>query len=70
MHGDATTGLIYLGIMFLAYFLPAIVACNRGHHNRLAITVLNLVLGWTLLGWLIALVWACTAVRRQVEFVS
>jgi hypothetical protein len=31
----------------------------------LAIGVLNFFLGWTLLGWIGALVWACTADVRQ-----
>ena len=56
--------LLFLGILFLAlYFLPATIASARGHHNRLAIWVLNLFLGWTALGWIAALVWAFTAVR-------
>jgi hypothetical protein len=46
------------------YFLPTLVAYWRGHHNRFAIGLLNLLLGWTLFGWAIALVWAVTVVRR------
>ena len=49
-------------ILFVAiYFLPAIVARKRHHRQTLAIFILNLLLGWTLLGWVIAMVWACTA---------
>jgi len=40
------------------YFLPSIVGSR--HHNASAIFILNLFLGWTFLGWVIALVWACT----------
>jgi hypothetical protein len=55
------TGLA-LGVIILAiYFIPAIVASNRRHRNRTAIGVLNLLLGWTLIGWVAALVWALTA---------
>ena len=39
------------------YFLPTIIGSNK--KNRLAIFVLNLLLGWTVIGWIIALVWAC-----------
>jgi hypothetical protein len=54
--------LIYaLGVVF--YFIPAGVAGMRDHHNSIAIFVLNLLLGWTFVGWVIALVWACTEVR-------
>jgi hypothetical protein len=42
------------------YFVPTIVANRRGHNQRLAILMLNIFLGWTLLGWVVALVWACT----------
>ncbi|MGH6803055.1 MAG: superinfection immunity protein [Methyloceanibacter sp.] len=49
------------------YFLPAIVAGLRGHHNSGAIFALNLLLGWTALGWIIALVWSFTAVQAPVK---
>lgn len=50
-------------VLLLIYFAPAIVAAYRGHHDKLAIGVLNVLLGWTGLGWIGALVWACTAPR-------
>lgn len=45
--------------MFLLYFLPAII--GRDKRDASGIFLLNLFLGWTLIGWLIALVWACSA---------
>ena len=45
------------------YLLPSLVAWYRRHHQGGAIIVLNLFLGWSLLGWVVALVWALTAVR-------
>lgn len=42
------------------YFLPTIIALANNHHNAVAIFVLNLLLGWTLVGWVIALVWVLT----------
>jgi Superinfection immunity protein len=54
--------------VFLAfYFVPAFIAGGRKHHQTFAIFMLNLLLGWTLLGWVVALVWACTAVRPAPE---
>jgi hypothetical protein len=41
------------------YFLPTIIGWHK--RNAGAIFVLNLLLGWTLVGWIIALVWALTA---------
>jgi hypothetical protein len=50
--------LMLAGILLL-YFLPALVAGRRGHPQATAIFVLNLLLGFTVLGWVGALVWAC-----------
>lgn len=49
--------LLLIGV--LLYFVPLVVASNRRHRQVLAIGVLNFFLGWTLIGWVIALVWAC-----------
>lgn len=43
----------------LIYFIPSIVATIRKHNNRNPIIV-NLFLGWTFFGWVIALIWALT----------
>lgn len=42
----------------LVYFLPAIVALNYGIRRKYAVSTLNLLLGWTFVGWAVALVWA------------
>lgn len=56
--------LIILVVLSL-YMLPWFVAVQRNHHQSSAIAVLTLFLGWTFLGWVVALVWACTAVRTN-----
>ena len=43
---------------FILYFLPSIVALVRGRRDTVSIALLNIFLGWTLVGWVIALVWA------------
>lgn len=45
-------------------FLPTIIALLRGHDNTFAIFLTNLLLGWTGIGWIIALIWSFTAIRR------
>jgi len=40
------------------YFLPTYEAWNNKHQNLTSIGLLNLFLGWTLVGWVIAIVWA------------
>ncbi len=52
--------LILVIILFL-YFLPWMVADIRKHNNTGAIAVLNIFLGWTFIGWVLALVWAMTS---------
>jgi len=48
-------------------FLPTIIALLRGHDNTFAIFLTNLLLGWTGIGWIIALIWSFTAIRRRVR---
>lgn len=59
-QGSNFGAIVLLVIAILLYFLPVLIADARRHHQRMAIGVLNLFLGWTLLGWIAALVWACT----------
>lgn len=49
--------LTYSPLIFI-YLLPGIIALNRGRKNSGAIFLFNLLLGWSLIGWGIALVWA------------
>lgn len=56
-------GLLVFGLLSIVaffYFLPSFFAMWGEHHNSRAIFLLNLLLGWTLLGWIIALIWSTT----------
>lgn len=58
---DTSNFLVELSLFALAVlfcFVPAIVAGLRNHPNQASIAVLNLPLGWTVLGWIGSLVWA------------
>jgi hypothetical protein len=46
-------------VFTFAYFLPWAVAATRHKSNTLAIALVNLLLGWTVVGWVVALVMAC-----------
>lgn len=52
---------ILILLAFILYFLPTIIAANRKKSNTGAIFVLNLFLGWTMVGWIISLVWALSS---------
>ena len=54
--------LIFGGI----YFFPSLIARLRKKSNLLAIFALNLFLGWTLIGWVVSLVWALTKEKEVV----
>jgi len=48
----------FITILSLFYFLPFAIAFHKKRVNTGAIFALNLFLGWTLIGWVISLVWA------------
>lgn len=50
--------LLLIILAFAFYFLPSFIAFLRQHKNRMAIFLLNLFLGWSVLAWVISLVWS------------
>lgn len=56
--GEAIASIFIIVLATSGYLLPAIIAKCRNHYNSGAIFVLNLLGGWTLVGWVIAMVWA------------
>jgi hypothetical protein len=61
----ATFLLLCLALGLFFYFIPALVARDRKNPNTTGIFVLNLFLGWSLIGWVVALVWACSGESRR-----
>ena len=51
---------LILGVLFALpiYFVPTIIAAIRKTRNLMTIILLNLLVGWTFLGWVASLVWA------------
>lgn len=62
LKGPPLMLLIALSCLVL-YFVPSVVGLRK--RNAVAIFVLNLFLGWSLVGWVVALVWACTTERES-----
>jgi hypothetical protein len=58
MHPLAFFFFPFFGFWFVMYFLPSIIALARGKRDLVAIILLNLFLGWSMIGWIVALVWA------------
>lgn len=52
------------------HFLPAIIAGVRHARNFGWILVINLLLSWTVIGWIVALIWSiCDTPRYYVAYV-
>jgi len=53
--------MTFILALFVMYWLPTIVAIARHTHSALGIAALNFFFGWTVVGWLLALIWALAA---------
>jgi Superinfection immunity protein len=54
-HADVCDSVLYTRLFFFGF----VVAEQRKHNAVLNIMVINLWLGWTVIGWLATLIWAC-----------
>ncbi|WP_449386034.1 superinfection immunity protein [Cellulomonas soli] len=60
--GGAVVALAWVSaVLTVAYMLPWAIAASRGRSNQGTIGILNLLLGWSLIGWIVTLVMACQA---------
>ena len=48
----------FFGLGTVMYFLPSIIALAKSKRDLLAIFLLNFFLGWSVIGWFVALIWA------------
>jgi hypothetical protein len=52
-------GIFIIGVIVLAiYFLPTFIAFARRKKQIVAILLINIFLGFTVIGWVGALIWA------------
>jgi len=58
----------FLIFIFGLYFLPAIIAAIRHTHNATAVLLIDLFLGWTFVGWVIAMVLAIFSAPYYVHY--
>jgi Ca2+/Na+ antiporter len=50
-------------VVLALYFLPSIVALARKIRHQGSVVVINVFLGWTFVGWVVALAMACRTNR-------
>jgi hypothetical protein len=59
MSEDMVYSVLASCIALPIYFAPTIIAFRRGKQNRFPIGLVNLVMGWTAIGWIGTMAWAC-----------
>jgi hypothetical protein len=60
----------FIFFLVLMYWLPTIIAIARQAPSAIGIAAFNFFLGWTVIGWFVALVWALAAHNRQVIIIE
>ena len=53
--------LVTLLVGVVLYFLPTIIVVKRQSASVTPVVLVNLLLGWTIIGWIIALIWSLSA---------
>jgi fucose permease len=58
-----------LGVIALVscYFMPTIIALMRDKHGAGVVALVNFFLGWTVIGWLLAFVWASSGKSKSEQ---
>lgn len=54
-------------VVLTLYFIPTLIAWRRKHHGLGIIVCINLLLGWTFLGWIAALIWSLSYSHRRAR---
>lgn len=58
-------GCVGLGIGLFIYLMPAIIGVLRNHRNMVLVILLNVFLGWTLVGWIATLIFSLVGPRGE-----
>ena len=58
MKSKVISFIFLIIITALIYFVPTIIALVKHHTYKLYIIVINIILGWTLLAWIVCLIWS------------
>jgi len=69
-EGSGTLAIVIFFIAVIIYFLPSFNASSRKHPNTSSIVLLNLFLGWTLIGWVASLVWSASSIAKPEPAVA
>jgi hypothetical protein len=59
--------LLWAAMMWGAIFVyvaPGVIASVRRHPNVIQIWILTIMLGWTFFGWVLAVIWSVSSIRK------
>lgn len=59
---DIGMAIVFIFLTIATYFLPSFNAFSRKHPDRWPIFMLDLFLGWTIIGWVVSLVWSVSPI--------
>ena len=64
---DNTIFVILLLLTVAIYMLPTLIAYARDIQHRQLVTLINIIAGWTLIGWVVTFIWALMAETQADE---
>jgi hypothetical protein len=68
--GSMVIGLLFIVIVIAMYVLPTVVAMLRKHRQLPAIALVNILFGWSVIGWVAAMIWSLTTPQPQTVIVQ
>jgi Superinfection immunity protein len=64
--GSVVLGLFVWALIIAAYWIPTVIAFARHVPNEGSVAVINGFLGWTFIGWVVAMAMACRSVPNAL----
>jgi len=55
----------FIIFLILCYFIPTVIALLRKHKDAPAIAAINILLGWSFIGWFVSFIWALSDPRGR-----
>jgi len=54
--GGMPKGMVMIVVLVMLYLLPTMLAWKRQSRRRWRVTAINVLLGWTVIGWIVSMV--------------
>jgi hypothetical protein len=80
MSNDPSVNIVLVGYFLIfasllaggvvLYFIPSIIGYKRQIENTSLLLLANILIGWTMVGWLACLLWSCLATSYEIATVE